>query len=102
MVDMGDGGQIREIIIKPEKTNLQHTWGISVWRPTFTDFMHNYLLEIKESAATQPELHMGDVFQAAISKGLMIEGLEVSNKPFIDIGTSDDLLRAIKCLLDQK
>ena len=102
MVDMGDGGQIREIIIKPEKTNLQHTWGICVWRPTFTDFMHNYLLESKESAATQPELHMGDVFQAAISKGLMIEGLEVSDRPFIDIGTSDDLLRAIKCLLDKK
>ena len=102
MVDIGDGGQIREIIIKPDETNLQHTWGISVWRPTFTDFMHNYLLESKESAATQTELHMGDVFQAAISKGLMIEGLKVSDKPFIDIGTGDDLLRAIKRLLDQK
>ena len=102
MVDISDGGQIREIIIKPEETNLQHTWGIAVWRPTFTDFMHNYLLESKESAATQPELHMGDVFQAAISKGLMIEGLKVSDKPFIDIGTGDDLLRAIKRLLDQK
>ena len=102
MVDIADGGQIREIIIKPKETNLQHTWGISVWRPTFTNFMHNYLLESKESAATQPELHMGDVFQAAISKGLLIEGLQVSDRPFIDIGTADDLLRAIKRLLDQQ
>jgi glucose-1-phosphate thymidylyltransferase len=102
MVDIGDGGQVRKIAIKPEETNLQHTWGIAVWRPTFTDFMHSYLLESKDSAATKPELHMGDVFQAAISKGLLIEGLKISDKPFIDIGTGDDLLRAIKSLLEQK
>jgi dTDP-glucose pyrophosphorylase len=64
--------------------------------------MHSYLLESKDSAATKPELHMGDVFQAAISKGLLIEGLKISDKPFIDIGTGDDLLRAIKSLLEQK
>jgi glucose-1-phosphate thymidylyltransferase len=102
MVDIDDEGQIREIEIKPEKTNLRHTWGIAAWGPTFTNFMHNYLLESKKSAATQPALYMGDVFQTAISKGLLIEGLKVSDKPFIDIGTGHDLLRAIKRLLDQK
>jgi len=102
MVQIGEEGRVRQIVIKPERTNLRYTWGIAVWSPAFTHFMHNYLLQSKDSAVIQPELHMGDVFQAAISKGLMIEGLKVSDKPFIDIGTGDDLLRAIKYLLDQK
>jgi len=102
MVDVGEGGRVREIVIKPEETNLRHTWGIAVWRPTFTAFMHSYLLESREFAATQPELYMGDVIQAAISNGLLIEGLKVSDKPFIDIGTGDDLLRAVKRLLDRE
>jgi len=59
--------------------------------------MYNYLNSIKES--TQQELYMGDIIQAAITEGLRVEGLQVSSKPLLDIGTGDDLLRAVKYLV---
>ena len=39
---------------------------------------------------------MRDVFNAAIQEGLKVEGVPVSDKPFLDIGTGDDLHKAVK------
>jgi glucose-1-phosphate thymidylyltransferase len=39
---------------------------------------------------------MGDVIQAAIGEGLRVEAVHVSDEPFLDIGTPDDLIRAVK------
>jgi glucose-1-phosphate thymidylyltransferase len=101
MVDMDNDGQIRQIVIKPKRTDLRYTWGIAVWSPDFSRFMHEYLSVIKETAAKQPELFVGDVFNAAIQEGLKVEGVLVSDKPFLDIGTGDDLLKAVKRCLAQ-
>jgi glucose-1-phosphate thymidylyltransferase len=101
MVDIDNDGQIRQIVIKPKRTGLQYTWGIAVWSPDFSRFMHEYLSVIKETAAQQPELFVGDVFNAAIQEGLKVEGVLVSDKPFLDIGTGDDLLKAVKRFLAQ-
>jgi glucose-1-phosphate thymidylyltransferase len=49
-----------------------------------------------DSLRKQQEISIGDVIQAAINEGMHIEGLQVSDKPLLDIGTGDDLLRAIK------
>jgi glucose-1-phosphate thymidylyltransferase len=96
MVDMDEVGQVKQIIIKPEQTDLRLTWGIAVWTSVFTRFMHEYLAEMKETAAQQPELFVGDVFNAAIREGLKIEGVLISDKPLLDIGTGDDVLKAVK------
>ena len=101
MVNLDDDGQVRRIVIKPRQTDLRYSWGIAIWKPVFTHFMHEYLAAMKETAAQQPELFMGDVFNAAIREGLKIEGVLISDKPFLDIGTGDDLLKAVKRCLAQ-
>ena len=47
-------------------------------------------------AAQQKELFIGEVIQAGIDEGLSVEAGHVSDEPFIDIGTPDDLLKATK------
>jgi glucose-1-phosphate thymidylyltransferase len=96
MVDVLDNGRIKRLVIKPEETNLSYSWAVAAWTPVFTNFMHEYLAGCKETAAKQSEMFVGDVFNAAIQEGLRIEGLLISDKPYLDIGTGDDLLRATK------
>ena len=96
MVAFGEDGRIERIVIKAEQSDLLYSWGIAVWTPVFSDFMHQYLAESKEKAIHQPELFMGDVLNKAIQEGIKVEGVLISDKPFLDIGTGDDLLKAIR------
>lgn len=96
MVDADSDGKVRQIVIKPHQTQLRHTWGIAVWTPVFTHFMHEYLAVARKSALHKPELFVGDIVQAAIGEGLRVEAVHVSDEPFLDIGTPDDLIRAVR------
>jgi glucose-1-phosphate thymidylyltransferase len=95
MVDLEEDGRITRIDVKPEETQLCHTWGIAVWTPRFTYFMHEYLKVLKRTNAER-ELFVGDVIRAAIDEGLYVEGIHVSGEPYLDIGTPEDLLRATR------
>jgi glucose-1-phosphate thymidylyltransferase len=99
MVDIDPEGKIRNIVIKPQQTELSLTWGVAVWTPIFTKFMHRYVEEIRLFAEQHKELFIGEVVQAAIDDGLSVEAIHVSDTPYIDIGTPDDLLRATKRLI---
>jgi len=96
MVDSGADGKVSQIVINPRQTQLRHTWGIAVWTPIFTHFMHEYLAAASKSALHKPELFVGDIVQAAIRDGLRVEAVHVSDEPFLDIGTPDDLIRAVR------
>jgi glucose-1-phosphate thymidylyltransferase len=96
MVEIDSNGRVLGIDIKPAVTEHRYTWGIALWRPLFTDFMHEYVNQRKASAATQPEVSVGNVIQAAIEAGLKVEGLPVSSLPYLDIGTPEGLTLAIK------
>jgi glucose-1-phosphate thymidylyltransferase len=97
MVNLDDAGRVRQIVIKPRQTRLCYSWTIAVWTPAFTRFMHEYLAVAQGSAAGRPELFVGDVVQAAIHDGLRVEAVQVSGEPFVDIGTPEDLVRAVRC-----
>jgi glucose-1-phosphate thymidylyltransferase len=96
MVNLDNKGKITEIIIKPSRTDLHYTWGIAVWKPSFTRFMHEFLRTTVQTAVHKPELFVGDIIHASIVEGLHVQGLEISREPYLDIGTSEDLLRAIR------
>lgn len=99
MVDIDQRGLIRDIVIKPRQTSLKFTWGVAVWSPTFTRFIHAYVKSQEPSAAQQSELFMGNVVRLAIAGGLHVEAVHVSEEPFIDIGTPDDLFRTAQKLI---
>ncbi|MGB5178853.1 MAG: sugar phosphate nucleotidyltransferase [Gammaproteobacteria bacterium] len=94
MVEISGSGRVKRIVIKPQHTDLRTTWGVAVWTPVFTHYMHEFLAAHQEIAERAPELFMGDVMLAAIKEGLSIYALQVSELPYIDIGTPDDLERA--------
>jgi len=91
VVDIDDEGKVKQIITKPQHTNLRITWGVAVWAPAFTHFMHEFLAVHKHTVAAAPELFVGNVIQAAIEQGLSVYGVRVSDQPFLDIGTIDNL-----------
>jgi glucose-1-phosphate thymidylyltransferase len=104
MVDFDTTGQVRLIIEKPPKTDLRYMWGIALWTPTFTQFLHEYLIAIESSKVgseaanllpVRSEIPIGDVIQAAIDKGLRVEAEVFPQGSYLDIGTPDDLIRAI-------
>ena len=90
-----NGKRVRRIVVKPTQTHIPFTWGIAIWTPVFTTFMHNYLASKDESVANHPEVFVGNVIQAAIDNDMRVEGLQVSDHPYLDIGTPEDLARAV-------
>jgi glucose-1-phosphate thymidylyltransferase len=103
MVDFDATGRVRLIIEKPLQSDLLYMWGIAVWTPAFTQFMHEYLIAIEASRHLQQklELPIGDVIQAAISNGLRVEAEVFPDGTYLDIGTPEDLVRAVRSFAAQ-
>ena len=95
MVEMANDKRVRRIVIKPRQTHLRYTWGLAVWTPVFSSFMHEYLTYLQNLPPPSSEIYVGEAIQAAIDNGLGVEGLQVSDEPFLDIGTPEDLYRAV-------
>ena len=111
MVDFDAGGRVYLIIEKPSQTDLRYMWGVAVWTPVFTHFMHEYLATIEadrwhSDAGNHPkkqrELPLGDVIQAGIDRGLRVEAEVFADGEYLDIGTPEDLVRAVRKFANQE
>ncbi len=60
VVDVGNEGVARRILVKPACADLTHTWGIAVWTTAFTEFLHDQLKQ-KTASSEGMELHVGNV-----------------------------------------
>jgi len=100
MVDIEENGRVLRILVKPAKTNLTYTWGIALWTPVFTEFLHDFVSTRSLSAAGQPEVNVGNVIQAAIEAGFEVEAIPVSGEPYLDIGTPEGLALALRSTPD--
>jgi glucose-1-phosphate thymidylyltransferase len=94
MLAVGADHRVEKIVVKPASTTLHHTWGVAVWTPAFSEFLHSFLAAHSRGAQQAPELFVGDVVRAAMQSGMDVQGVEVSSRPFLDIGTAEDLARA--------
>jgi glucose-1-phosphate thymidylyltransferase len=95
MVELDDSGRVRRILVKPERTELDFAWLTAVWTPAFTTYLHDFLAR-GSAAGPERELYVGDVLQAAADDGLHIAGVTFPDAAFRDVGTPDDLLRALR------
>lgn len=43
IVNIGDDGRAKSIILKPPSTALRYAWVCAVWTPVFTEFIHGFL-----------------------------------------------------------
>jgi glucose-1-phosphate thymidylyltransferase len=89
-------GAVREIVLRPSQSDMRYSWVIAVWKPTFTEFLHQYVQDNKAAAGQNLELSAGHAIQAGIKAGLRVQSALVSEKPYLDIGTPEDLLRATR------
>jgi glucose-1-phosphate thymidylyltransferase len=103
MVDFDDQGKVRSIIEKPLQSDLRFMWAIAVWKPEFTEFLHEYLIAVKKNInlAKLPEIPIGNVIQAAINQGLQVEAEAFADGNYLDIGTPDDLITAVRGFADE-
>jgi glucose-1-phosphate thymidylyltransferase len=76
-----------------------------VWGPTFTQFLHDFVpsdearqcrRQKEHPIDPQGDLPVGAVIQAAIRKGLRVEGVTFPTGTYIDIGTPGDLAKALR------
>ena len=101
MVELSRDGSVHNIVLNPAVTHLEYTWIIAVWTRTFTQFMHQYLTDTigkerkAEGVSRKMELQLSEVLQHAIERKLKVEGVIFSEDSCLDIGTHDDLTKAV-------
>jgi len=98
MVEFDSDGHIRAIHIKPASSQLTYSWEVAVWTPLFSRYLHDYVqAEMKKLYETDVanELFVGDVFQSAIRDNLSVDSVIFQNGNFVDIGTPEDLMKAV-------
>lgn len=93
MVELDDSGRVRRLVIKQAGAALRYTWSIALWTPEFSRYLHDHLA--RRDAGTARELYVGDVIQAAIDDGLEVEAVAFPEGSCLDVGTPEDLERAV-------
>jgi glucose-1-phosphate thymidylyltransferase len=96
MVETEKSGRVRRILIKPDRTELELAWIVAVWTPAFTDYLHEFVAAGSVGRSPGRELYVGDVLQAAAADGVHIDTTAFPDGAFLDIGTPEDLLRALR------
>ncbi len=92
-VKLDQDGRIITMMDKPMRSEIKNTWGCGVWNPRFSEFMHDYL---QLGSTSIGETILADVFLAAIESGLSLFGLLFVAGEYIDIGTPNDLVMAVR------
>ena len=99
MVDFEPGGngegRATRIVIKDPSCELRWTWSIAIWRPIFSTFLADWLKNREQPRPGSPEPYIGDVFRAAMEEGLVARTLSMEDGSFLDVGTPEDLARAV-------
>ena len=96
MVEIDDRQRVRRIVIKQAETCLRFTWSIAVWGPEFSRYLHEYVTDGRNAGgSTTTETYPGDVIQAAIDDGMTVLGERFEQGSFLDVGTPEDLRRAV-------
>ena len=106
MVDCDEDGRIHALVMKPVSTTLTCGWCCAVWTPVFTDFLHRFLraddtqrnFDRLTSKANDPggDLAVGVVLQAALKAGLVMQSVKFPGARYLDIGTPENLLKAVR------
>ena len=98
------GGRIRGFVVKRARARLPETWVLAVWTSAFTRFLHTWVRTGRGQSGRVSdgrrlrEAALSDVFTDAIAAGLVVVGHPLADAWYIDIGTPEDLARAIATL----
>lgn len=94
MIEIGSNFRVTKAIDKPESSDLHYMWGIAAWSKDFSDFIGTYIKPYSD--APEKEVLLGGIVQQAIEEGFDVRAVCFDDGDYLDIGTVDDLLIAIK------
>lgn len=87
MVECEPGGtRVRRIVDKPQRTALRQMWGAILWRPRFTEYLH-------EHVSRGGNQDYASIMNSAIEAGLEARGVELPGARYVDVGTYDEIAR---------
>jgi len=93
MVEIDANDRVIRNVDKPKETDLEYMWGIACWSPSFTELMGEFL---KITRGNKREVVLSEVFQYAHEQKMNIRALRLDDGEYLDIGTVDELRRAIE------
>lgn len=85
MVRCDASGKVIEIVDKPKQTDLDKMWGCIIWRPRFTEYLHE-CVNVKEIS------DFAQIMNGAIRDGMRFRGVTIENGVYIDLGTYDEIM----------
>lgn len=95
MVRLGPEGEVLEIEVRPEASELELNWLLAVWGSRLTDWLHERMGRTAPGDLPLEELRLGGLLQAALEDGLAIRGVPFPTGEYRDVGTPEELARAL-------
>ena len=85
MVRLDSENRVLEINDKPKTTNLTLMWGSIIWKPRFTEFLH-------DSVCHRGVSDFAQIMNAAIAAGFQMRGVPMVGGSYTDLGTYDEIM----------
>ena len=85
MVRLAEDRRVIEIVDKPRKTELTEMWGCIIWRPRFTDYLH-------DCVTRQGISDFARIMNDAMSGGMAFRGVHMQGGTYIDLGTYEEIV----------
>jgi glucose-1-phosphate thymidylyltransferase len=95
MVKYLSNKRVLEIIDKPERTDLRYMRGCVIWKPNFTEWLHEQI----EHKNVNDFAH---IMNSAIQVGIPFGGALIDRGNFIGLGTYDEIMELDKQLRDDE
>jgi glucose-1-phosphate thymidylyltransferase len=84
MVRMDANRHVLEIDDKPRQTDLTHMWGCIIWRPAFTEHLHDCVRRRGLSDFAR-------IMNEAIATGMHVRGFSIESGSYRDLGTYEEI-----------
>jgi hypothetical protein len=93
MVEIDADCNLIRTVDKPKNSSLTHMWGTCCWSPSFTDLIDEFLSGHERQ---NKEVVLGDMFNEALRRKMLVKGFPCLDGRYIDIGTSEELNAALR------
>lgn len=84
MVELDETDRVLRIDDKPKQTTLKEMWGCIIWRPRFTDYLH-------DCVNRQGISDFARIMNNAIQEGMQFRGVHMVGGTYIDLGTYEEI-----------
>lgn len=93
MVRLDETDRVLEIVDKPKRTELTEMWGSIIWRPRFTEYLHD--------CVAQGISDFAQIMNNAIADGMRFQGIHTVDGTYIDLGTYEEIMEMDKHFRDE-